>query len=112
MNEEVKLIDKDVEVKLIDKGISVNEDYVSGTVHVEITKHYNTDSITFKPRVIDWWRRTDHNYEGLGKNFIVVDEAIEIYEIKDRHKWIDEQKIMKVEKSMENLISRYLKEKV
>ena len=98
-----------MEVKLIDKGITVAEDYVAGTVHVE---YNNTDSILpFKNRVIDWWRRTDNNYEGLGKNFIVVDEAIEIYEIKDRHKWIDNQKLMKVEKSMENLIRRHLKEK-
>ena len=96
--------------KLIDKGITVAEDYGAGTVHVE---YDNTDSILpLKNRVIDWWRRTDNNYEGLGKNFIVVDEALEIYEIKDRHKWIDKQKLMKVEKSMENLIKKHLKEKV
>ena len=92
--------------KLIDKGITVAEDYVAGTVHVE---YDNTDSILpLKNRVIDWWRRADNNYEGLGKNFIVVEEALEIYEIKDRHKWIDKQKLMKVEKSMENLIKRHL----
>ena len=96
--------------KLINKGITVAEDYVAGTVHVE---YDNTDSILpLKNRVIDWWRRTDNNYEGLGKNFIVVDEALEIYEIKDRHKWIDKQKLMKVEKSMENLIKKHLKEEV
>jgi len=84
-----------VEVKLIDKGTTVAEDYVAGTVHVE---YDNTDSILpFKNRVIDWWRRADDNYE-----------AIEIYEIKDRHKWIDKQKIMKVEKSMQNLIKKHL----
>ncbi len=83
--------------KLIDKGVTVAEDYIAGTVHVE---YDNTDSILpFKNRVIDWWRRADDNYE-----------AIEIFEIKNRHKWIDEQKIMKVEKSMENLIKRHLKE--
>ena len=86
-----------MEVKLIDKGITVAEDYIAGTVHVE---YDNTDSILpFKNRVIDWWRRADHNYE-----------AIEIFEIKDRHKWIDKQKIMKVEKSMQNLITRHLEE--
>ena len=83
--------------KLIDKGITVAEDYIAGTVHVE---YDNTDSILpFKNRVIDWWRRADDNYE-----------AIEIFEIKDRHKWIDKQKIMKVEKSMQNLIRRHLEE--
>ena len=87
-----------MEVKLIDKGITVAEDYVAGTVHVE---YDNTDSILpLKNRIIDWWRRADDNYE-----------AIEIFEIKDRHKWIDKQKIMKVEKSMENLIKKHLKEK-
>ena len=86
-----------MEVKLIDKGITVAEDYIAGTVHVE---YDNTDSIfPFKIRVIDWWRRADDNYE-----------AIEIYEIKDRHKWIDNQKLMKVEKSMQNLITRHLEE--
>ena len=86
-----------MEVKLIDKGITVAEDYIAGTVHVE---YDNTDSIfPFKNRVIDWWRRADDNYE-----------AIEIYEIKDRHKWIDNQKLMKVEKSMQNLITRHLEE--
>ena len=86
-----------MEVKLIDKGITVAEDYVAGTVHVE---YDNTDSIfPFKNRVIDWWRRADDNYE-----------AIEIYEIKDRHKWIDNQKLMKVGKAMENLITRHLEE--
>ena len=84
--------------KLIDKGITVAEDYVAGTVHVE---YDNTDSIfPFKNRVIDWWRRADDS------SF----EGVEIYEIKDRHKWIDKQKIMKVEKSMQNLIKRHLKE--
>jgi len=84
--------------KLIDKGITVAEDYVAGTVHVE---YDNTDSILpFKNRVIDWWRRADDS------SF----EGVEIYEIKDRHKWIDKQKIMKVEKSMQNLITRHLKE--
>ena len=98
-----------MEVKLIDKGITVAEDYVAGTVHVE---YDNTDSILpLKNRIIDWWRRTDNNYEGLGKNFIVVDEAIEIYEIKNRSEWITKQKLMKVEKSMENLIRRHLEEK-
>ena len=88
-----------MEVKLIDKGITVAEDYVAGTVHVE---YDNTDSIfPFKNRVIDWWRRVDDS------SF----EGVEIYEIKDRHKWIDKQKIMKVEKSMQNLITRHLKEK-
>ena len=85
--------------KLIDKGITVAEDYVAGTVHVE---YDNTDSILpLKNRVIDWWRRVDDS------SF----EGVEIYEIKDRHKWIDKQKIMKVEKSMQNLITRHLKEK-
>ena len=85
--------------KLIDKGVTVAEDYVAGTVHVE---YDNTDSIfPFKNRVIDWWRRADDS------SF----EGVEIYEIKDRHKWIDKQKIMKVEKSMQNLITRHLKEK-
>ena len=84
--------------KLIDKGVTVAEDYVAGTVHVE---YDNTDSILpFKNRVIDWWRRVDDS------SF----EGVEIYEIKDRHKWIDKQKIMKVEKSMQNLITRHLKE--
>ena len=88
-----------MEVKLIDKGITVAEDYVAGTVHVE---YDNTDSIfPFKNRVIDWWRRADDS------SF----EGVEIYEIKDRHKWIDKQKIMKVEKSMQNLITRHLQEK-
>ena len=83
--------------KLIDKGITVAEDYISGTVYVE---YVNTDSILpFKNRVIDWWRRADDNYE-----------AIEIFEIKDRHKWIDNQKLMKVGKAMENLITRHLEE--
>ena len=87
-----------MEVKLIDKGITVAEDYVAGTVHVE---YDNTDSIfPFKNRVIDWWRRVDDS------SF----EGVEIYEIKDRHKWIDKQKIMKVEKSMQNLITRHLEE--
>ena len=88
-----------MEVKLIDKGITVAEDYVAGTVHVE---YDNTDVklFPFKNRVIDWWRRADDNYE-----------AIEIYEIKDRHKWIDKQKLMKVGKSMENLIKRHLEDK-
>ena len=87
-----------MEVKLIDKGITVAEDYVAGTVHVE---YDNTDSILpLKNRVIDWWRRADDS------SF----EGVEIYEIKDRHKWIDKQKIMKVEKSMQNLITRHLKE--
>ena len=84
--------------KLIDKGITVAEDYIAGTVHVE---YDNTDSILpFKNRVIDWWRRADDS------SF----EGVEIYEIKDRHKWIDKQKIMKVEKSMQNLITRHLEE--
>ena len=88
-----------MEVKLIDKGITVAEDYIAGTVHVE---YDNTDSIfPFKNRVIDWWRRADDS------SF----EGVEIYEIKDRHKWIDKQKIMKVEKSMQNLIKKHLKEK-
>lgn len=83
--------------KLIDKGITVAEDYIAGTVHVE---YDNTDSILpFKNRIIDWWRRADDNYE-----------AIEIFEIKDRHNWIDNQKLMKVEKSMQNLITRHLEE--
>lgn len=86
-----------MEVKLIDKDITVAEDYIAGTVHVE---YDNTDSIfPFKNRVIDWWRRADDNYE-----------AIEIFEIKDRHKWIDNQKLMKVGKAMENLITRHLEE--
>ena len=86
--------------KLIDKGANVAEDYVAGTVHVE---YDNTDSILpFKNRVIDWWRRADDS------SF----EGVEIYEIKDRHKWIDKQKIMKVEKSMQNLITRHLKEEI
>ncbi len=86
-----------MEVKLIDKGITVAEDYIAGTVHVE---YDNTDSILpLKNRIIDWWRRADDNYE-----------AIEIYEIKDRHKWIDNQKLMKVGKAMENLITRHLEE--
>ena len=85
-----------MEVKLIDKGITVAEDYIAGTVHVE---YDNTDSIfPFKNRVIDWWRRADDS------SF----EGVEIYEIKDRHKWIDKQKIMKVEKSMHNLIKKHL----
>ena len=83
--------------KLIDKGITVAEDYIAGTVYVE---YDNTDSILpFKNRVIDWWRRADDNYE-----------TIEIFEIKDRHKWIDNQKLMKVGKAMENLITRHLEE--
>ena len=87
-----------MEVRLIDKGITVAKDYIAGTVYVE---YDNTDSILpFKNRVIDWWRRADDNYE-----------AIEIYEIKDRHKWIDKQKLMKVGKAMENLIKRHLEEK-
>ena len=86
-----------MEVKLIDKGITVAEDYIAGTVHVE---YDNTDSIfPFKNRVIDWWLR-------------IPSETVEIYEIKDRHKWIDKQKLMKVEKSMENLIKKHLKEEV
>ena len=81
--------------KLIDKGITVAEDYIAGTILVE---YDNTDSILpFKNRVIDWWLR-------------IPSETIEIFEIKDRHKWIDKQKIMKVEKSMQNLIRRHLKE--
>ncbi len=88
-----------MEVKLIDKGITVAEDYVAGTVHVE---YDTTDSILpLKNRVIDWWRRVDDS------SF----EGVKIYEIKDRHKWIDKQKIMKVEKSMQNLIKRHLQEK-
>ena len=89
-----------MEVKLIDKGITVAEDYIAGTVHVE---YDNTDVklFPFKKRVIDWWRRVDDS------SF----EGVEIYEIKDRHKWIDKQKIMKVEKSMQNLIKRHLQEK-
>ena len=84
-----------MEVKLIDKGITVAEDYIAGTVHVE---YDNTDSILpFKNRVIDWWLR-------------IPSETVEIFEIKDRHKWIDKQKIMKVEKSMQNLITRHLEE--
>lgn len=90
-----------MEVRLIDKGITVAEDYIAGTVHVE---YDNTDVklFPFKKRVIDWWRR-----DGFDDN----KEAIEIYEIKDRHKWIDKQKIMKVEKSMHNLIKKHLEEK-
>lgn len=89
-----------MEVRLIDKGITVAEDYIAGTVHVE---YDNTDVklFPFKNRVIDWWRRADDS------SF----EGVEIYEIKDRHKWIDKQKIMKVEKSMHNLIKRHLEEK-
>ncbi len=88
-----------MEVKLIDKGITVAEDYVAGTVHVE---YDNTDSILpLKNRVIDWWRRADDS------SF----EGVEIYEIKDRHKWIDKQKPMKVGKAMENLIKKHLEEK-
>ena len=84
--------------KLIDKGVTVAEDYVAGTVHVE---YDTTDSILpLKNRVIDWWRRADDS------SF----EGVEIYEIKDRHKWIDKQKIMKVGKAMENLITRHLEE--
>lgn len=88
-----------MEVKLIDKGITVAEDYVAGTVHVE---YDNTDVKLFplKKRVIDWWRRADDS------SF----EGVEIYEIKDRHKWIDKQKPMKVGKAMENLIKKHLKE--
>ena len=83
--------------KLIDKGITVAEDYIAGTVHVE---YDNTDSIfPFKNRVIDWWRRADDNYE-----------AIEILEIKDRSEWETRQKLMKVEKSMQNLIRKHLEE--
>ena len=86
-----------MEVRLIDKGITVAEDYIAGTVYVE---YDNTDSILpLKNRIIDWWRRADDNYE-----------AIEIFEIKDRHKWIDNQKLMKVGKAMENLITRHLEE--
>ena len=80
-----------MEVRLIDKGITVAEDYIAGTVYVE---YDNTDSILpFKNRVIDWWRKADDNYE-----------AIEIYEIKDRHKWI-ETKVG----NMENLIKEHLR---
>ena len=83
--------------KLIDKGVTVAEDYVAGTVHVE---YDNTDSIfPFKNRVIDWWRKADDNYE-----------AIEIFEIKNRSEWETRQKLMKVEKSMQNLITRHLQE--
>ena len=83
--------------KLIDKGVTVAEDYIAGTVHVE---YDNTDSIfPFKNRVIDWWRRAEDNYE-----------AIEIFEIKDRSEWETKQKLMKVEKSMQNLIRRHLEE--
>ena len=86
-----------MEVKLINKGITVAEDYVAGTVHVE---YDTTDSILpFKNRVIDWWRRADDNYE-----------AIEIYEIKNRSEGETRQKLMKVEKSMQNLITRHLQE--
>ena len=83
--------------KLIDKGVTVAKDYIAGTVHVE---YDNTDSIfPFKNRVIDWWRRAEDNYE-----------AIEIFEIKDRSEWETKQKLMKVEKSMQNLIRRHLEE--
>ena len=83
--------------KLIDKGITVAEDYIAGTVHVE---YDNTDSILpLKNRIIDWWRRADDNYE-----------AIEIFEIKNRSEWETKQKLMKVEKSMQNLITRHLEE--
>ena len=83
--------------KLIDKGITVAEDYIAGTVYVE---YDNTDSILpFKNRVIDWWRRADDNYE-----------AIEIFEIKDRSEWETRQKLMTVEKSMQNLIRKHLEE--
>ena len=83
--------------KLIDKDITVAEDYIAGTVHVE---YDNTDSILpLKNRIIDWWRRADDNYE-----------AIEIFEIKNRSEWITKQKLMKVEKSMQNLITRHLEE--
>ena len=87
-----------MEVKLIDKGITVAEDYVAGTVHVE---YDNTDVklFPFKNRVIDWWRRADDNYE-----------AIEIYEIKNRSEEETRQKLMEVEKSMHNLITRHLEE--
>ena len=86
-----------MEVKLIDKGITVAEDYIAGTVHVE---YDNTDSILpLKNRIIDWWRRADDNYE-----------AIEIFEIKNRSEWITKQKLMNVEKSMQNLITRHLEE--
>ena len=80
--------------KLIDKGATVAEDYIAGTVYVE---YDNTDSILpFKNRVIDWWRRADDNYE-----------AIEIFEIKDRSEWETRQKLMTVEKSMQNLIRKH-----
>ena len=83
--------------KLIDKGITVAEDYIAGTVYVE---YDNTDSILpFKNRVIDWWRRADDNYE-----------TIEIFEIKDRSEWETRQKLMTVEKSMQNLIRKHLEE--
>ena len=83
--------------KLIDKGKTVAEDYIAGTVYVE---YDNTDSILpFKNRVIDWGRRADDNYE-----------AIEIFEIKDRSEWETRQKLMKVEKSMQNLIRKHLEE--
>ena len=86
-----------MEVKLIDKGITVAEDYIAGTVHVE---YDNTDSILpLKNRIIDWWRRADDNYE-----------AIEIFEIKDRSEWETRQKLMTVEKSMQNLIRKHLEE--
>jgi len=82
--------------KLIDKGVTVAEDYVAGTVHVE---YDNTDSILpLKNRVIDWWRRADDS------SF----EGVEIYETKNRHEWIDKQKFVKVEKAMHNLIKRHL----
>ena len=85
--------------KLIDKGVTVAEDYVAGTVHVE---YDNTDSILpLKNRVIDWWRRADDS------SF----EGVEIYETKNRHEWIDKQKFVKVEKAMHNLIKRHLEEK-
>jgi len=83
--------------KLIDKGITVAEDYIAGTVHVE---YDNTDSILpLKNRIIDWWRRADDNYE-----------SIEIFEIKNRSEWETRQKLMKVEKSMQYLITRHLEE--
>ena len=83
--------------KLIDKGITVAEDYIEGTVYVE---YDNTDRIVpFKKIVTDWWRRADDNYE-----------AIEIFEIKDRSEWETRQKLMTVEKSMQNLIRKHLEE--
>ena len=87
-----------MEVKLIDKGITVAEDYVAGTVHVEYD-NTNVKLFPFKNRVIDWWRRADDNYE-----------AIEIYEIKNRSEEETRQKLMEVEKSMHNLITRHLEE--